>query len=370
MFSEFRRGYYTALPLMLGFVPLGMILGAQASQVGQSALTTFLMSAINLAGGSEFAALGLWSSAPPVLMIAFTTFLINSRHIVMGVTFAPYMKDQKGFRLYFGHFLMVDESWALDMQDIQRRSLEGKGFSYGFHIGCGVGLWMAWAFSCFAGGILGNSFGDLSRYGFMAALPATFIALAIAMRPKILPDIRARLGSSAGAALTYAPVTASFFGAGLTSVYGNPHYCVGAGIICGLITAFICQLIKEKLKIIPPEGDSSLSSAMPSPQSSTAQDATSAAAQPADAAAPAATAAPAAASTDNSYADLTQAKTEAAAAAQATAAQSASAPNHGIATDTSTSAPESDIVSASQADSSTASSGSGSGENSAGSALK
>ena len=336
MFSEFRRGYYTALPLMLGFVPLGMILGAQASQVGQSALTTFLMSAINLAGGSEFAALGLWSSAPPVLMIAFTTFLINSRHIVMGVTFAPYMKDQKGFRLYFGHFLMVDESWALDMQDIQRRSLEGKGFSYGFHIGCGVGLWMAWAFSCFAGGILGNSFGDLSRYGFMAALPATFIALAIAMRPRILPDIRARIGTSAGAALTYAPVTASFLGAGLTSVYGNPHYCVGAGIVCGLITAFICQLIKEKLKITPPEGDTSLSSAMPSPQSSTTQDATAAAAQAQD----------------------------------AHSAQSASAPDNSIAATTSTSIPESNRVSASQADSTTSRPAPRSGESSAGPALK
>ena len=336
MFSEFRRGYYTALPLMLGFVPLGMILGAQASQVGQSALTTFLMSAINLAGGSEFAALGLWSSAPPVLMIAFTTFLINSRHIVMGVTFAPYMKDQKGFRLYFGHFLMVDESWALDMQDIQRRSLEGKGFSYGFHIGCGVGLWMAWAFSCFAGGILGNSFGDLSRYGFMAALPATFIALAIAMRPRILPDIRARIGTSAGAALTYAPVTASFLGAGLTSVYGNPHYCVGAGIVCGLITAFICQLIKEKLKITPPEGDTSLSSAMPSPQSSTTQDATAAAAQAQD----------------------------------AHSAQSASAPDNSIAATTSTSIPESNRVSASQADSTTSRPAPGSEVSSAGPALK
>ena len=346
MFSEFRRGYYTALPLMLGFVPLGMILGAQASQVGQSALTTFLMSAINLAGGSEFAALGLWSSAPPVLMIAFTTFLINSRHIVMGVTFAPYMKDQKGFRLYFGHFLMVDESWALDMQDIQRRSLEGKGFSYGFHIGCGVGLWMAWAFSCFAGGILGNSFGDLSRYGFMAALPATFIALAIAMRPRILPDIRARLGTSAGAALTYAPVTASFLGAGLTSVYGNPHYCVGAGIVCGLITAFICQLIKEKLKITPPEGDTSLSAAMPSPPGSTTQNATAGAAQ-------------------------AQSATAAAAQAQdAHSAQSASAPVNSITTDTSTSIPESNRVSASQADSTTSRPAPGSEASSAGPALK
>lgn len=238
MNSEFSRGYITALPLMIGLMPLGLILGAQASQVGQSAITTFLMSAINLAGGSEFAALGLWSATPPIAMIAFTTFLINSRHIVMGVTFAPYMRHETGLRLYFGHFVMVDESWALDMQDIQKRSLENKGFSYWFHIGAGVGIWMAWAFSAFAGGILGNSLGDLSSYGFLAAMPATFIALAVAMRPKIIVGLH-RI-------CTYLPIIASFLGAGLTSVYGNPHYCVGVGIVCGLLAALFVQILKEK----------------------------------------------------------------------------------------------------------------------------
>ena len=284
MSYEFRRGYITALPLMIGLMPLGLILGAQASQVGQSALTTFLMSGINLAGGSEFAALGLWSATPPILMIAFTTFLINSRHIVMGVTFAPYMRREKGFRLYFGHFLMVDESWALTMQDIQKRSLEGKGFSYWFHIGAGVGIWMSWAFSCFAGGILGNSFGNLSAYGFLAAMPATFIALAVAMRPKPIIGIN-RL-------LTYAPIMASFLGAGLTSVYGNPHYCVGTGIVCGLIAAFFVQVYKEKKGLVEPQENTNsqepaMANASENSASNTSAPATAPAPTPATAPAPA-----------------------------------------------------------------------------------
>ena len=105
MSYEFRRGYFTALPLMIGLMPLGLILGAQASQVGRCSSYSFLMSGINFTGGiAKFAALGLWSATPPILMIAFTTFLINSRHIVMGVTFAPYMRHEKGFRLYLATF--------------------------------------------------------------------------------------------------------------------------------------------------------------------------------------------------------------------------------------------------------------------------
>lgn len=280
MSYEFRRGFITALPIMLGFMPLGLILGAQASQVGQSALTTFLMSGINFAGGSEFAALGLWSATPPILIIAFTTFLINSRHIVMGVTFAPYMRHERGIRLYMGHFFMVDESWALTMQDIQKRSLEGKGFSYWFHIGAGVGLWMAWAFSSLAGSILGNSFGNLSGYGFLAAMPATFIALAVAMRPKPIIGIN-RL-------LTYAPIMASFLGAGLTSVYGNPHYCVGTGIVCGLIAAFFVQVYKEKKGLVEPqENTNSQEPAMANASDSSATNTSAPAPTPATAPAPA-----------------------------------------------------------------------------------
>ena len=42
MSYEFRRGYFTALPLMIGLMPLGLILGAQASQVGAVSSYYFL----------------------------------------------------------------------------------------------------------------------------------------------------------------------------------------------------------------------------------------------------------------------------------------------------------------------------------------
>nr|WP_281503579.1 AzlC family ABC transporter permease [Anaerobiospirillum sp. NML120449] len=222
----------------MGLIPLALILGAQASHVGQSPLTTMLMTGLNVAGGSEFAALGLWSAAPPIIMIAFTTFLINSRHIVLSMALAPYVREQKGWRIGLLYFFMVDEVWALNMQDLSRRAQRGEGFSFAFYMTLGISLWLAWVLSAFIGCIIGSSFGDLSSFGFTAALPATFIALAVAMRP------RARLRTLN--LIAYVPIAASFTASALTQLYGNSNYCVGAGISAGVITALVIQLLRER----------------------------------------------------------------------------------------------------------------------------
>ena len=236
--EEIQHALLAVAPLMMGLIPLALILGAQASHVGQSPLTTMLMTGLNVAGGSEFAALGLWSAAPPIIMIAFTTFLINSRHIVLSMALAPYVREQKGWRIGLLYFFMVDEVWALNMQDLNRRAQRGEGFSFAFYMTLGISLWLAWVLSAFIGCIIGSSFGDLSSFGFTAALPATFIALAVAMRP------RARLRTLN--LISYVPIAASFTASALTQLYGNSNYCVGAGISAGVITALVIQLLRER----------------------------------------------------------------------------------------------------------------------------
>ena len=56
-------------------------------------LEMLLMTGMNFAGGSEFAAVNLWADPLPILLIATVTFMINSRHILMGAAIAPYMRD-------------------------------------------------------------------------------------------------------------------------------------------------------------------------------------------------------------------------------------------------------------------------------------
>lgn len=91
--SEFLRGIKECSPMLIGLLPWALILGMQGGQKGMSWLEMLLMTGMNFAGGSEFAAVNLWANPLPIMLIATVTFMINSRHILMGAAIALYMRD-------------------------------------------------------------------------------------------------------------------------------------------------------------------------------------------------------------------------------------------------------------------------------------
>jgi predicted branched-subunit amino acid permease len=62
--------------------PYALVLGAQAAQKDLSLIVVPLMTGLNFAGGSEFAAIQLCTSPPHIALIVAITFLVNSRHLL------------------------------------------------------------------------------------------------------------------------------------------------------------------------------------------------------------------------------------------------------------------------------------------------
>lgn len=77
--KDFWRGSRTSLPIMLGFIPSGMVLGAFCVNKGFPVWGVPMLTGLNFAGGSEFASVALWTMPPNILLIAAVTLLINSR---------------------------------------------------------------------------------------------------------------------------------------------------------------------------------------------------------------------------------------------------------------------------------------------------
>nr|WP_277756459.1 AzlC family ABC transporter permease [Rosenbergiella nectarea] len=61
---------------MIGVLPFGLLLGAQAAQKGLSVGLLSMMTGLNFAGGSEFAAVALWSSTPHLITIVLVSMLV------------------------------------------------------------------------------------------------------------------------------------------------------------------------------------------------------------------------------------------------------------------------------------------------------
>jgi 4-azaleucine resistance transporter AzlC len=223
--AEFRRGIAESLPVLIGFLPIALVLGAQATAKGFSLWQVPLMTGANFAGGSEFVAVGLWTVPPDLLLIAAMTLLVNSRHLLMGAALAPLVRHLPGRKIFPALFVMCDESWAMGLADAKKRGL----FSLPYYLGTSVGMWVTWVFFTAAGALFGPLIGDLSAFGFDMAFTAVFLVLLRGAWTSF-KAVRPWFVSLAVAAPTYLVLPGAWY--------------VATGALSGLIAAFF--LAEEK----------------------------------------------------------------------------------------------------------------------------
>ncbi|EKT4483438.1 branched-chain amino acid ABC transporter permease [Pseudomonas putida] len=101
--SELRRGAVAALPVLLGFIRFALVLGAQASQHQLATGEVALMTGLNFGGGSEFAAVELWTSPPAIGWATWVTFTS------LGAQVGPLLGDLRsyGFDMAFAAVFLV-----------------------------------------------------------------------------------------------------------------------------------------------------------------------------------------------------------------------------------------------------------------------
>lgn len=169
---DFALGAYHMLPLLIGVIPFGLILGALAAERGFSPLEMALMSATVFAGASQFVAIGLWEHPLPIFIIVLTTALVNIRHVVMGAAIAPKLDRFATACSLASLFLLADEIWALAM-----RAAEGGRLTPAYYAGLAIPFYLSWLFWSVLGTVAGKVIEDPARYGFDFAFTAVFLVL-------------------------------------------------------------------------------------------------------------------------------------------------------------------------------------------------
>ena len=223
--SQWWRGLLAALPVMLGVAPYGLVLGSQAAQKGFAWFQVPVMTGLNFAGASEFVALRLWGSPPDLLLIAAMTFLVNSRHILMGATLAPHIEHLPKRQAFAALFFMTDESWALTLREVRQRMADKLplAFDLRFYLGASLSLYLTWVSSTALGAAIAPMIGNLEVYGFDMAFTAVFFVLLKGMWPG-LKGARPWLLSLVVAALTYRLAPGAWY--------------IVAGALSGIVAAF------------------------------------------------------------------------------------------------------------------------------------
>lgn len=161
-----------ALPMAPGVIVFGLVYGVAARAVGLSPAQAAGMSAIVHAGSSQFMAVGLWTSSSAGAII-LTTLIINLRHLLLGASVAPYLRQSSMWWKMLLALWMSDESYAAAISAFER----GAGSAWHF-LGANLCVWLVWWPAGLIGAWLGNAVPDLSRYGLEMVFPLAFMGIA------------------------------------------------------------------------------------------------------------------------------------------------------------------------------------------------
>lgn len=181
--EQFRLGLAKTLPLVFGVVPFGLAYGVVAIQSGLTMAETMLMSLVVFAGASQFMALVMIQSGAGWLLIVVSTFLVNLRHLVMGLSLSPYLSEAAPRWHRLLAFGMVDESYVTTITHYREQD-EQQGNPY-FMFASGGFMYVVWAVTSFLGALAGHSISDPLKWGVDFAMPATFLTM-------LLPQIVTR----------------------------------------------------------------------------------------------------------------------------------------------------------------------------------
>ncbi|HVL72464.1 MAG TPA: AzlC family ABC transporter permease [Beijerinckiaceae bacterium] len=169
---DIRAGLRDIAPVMIACLPIGALFGAVAAGKGLSVLEVALMSLLVFAGGAQFAAVELWVYPVPIWTLAFSTALINARHVLMSASLAPKLARFPGRARLLGMFFLTDEAWAL----AEKRALSTP-LTPTYWFAMAATLPVAWVGSSALGAVAGALLGDPARYGADFAFTALFIGL-------------------------------------------------------------------------------------------------------------------------------------------------------------------------------------------------
>ena len=163
-----------ALPVVMGYLPIGFAYGVLAINAGLSVLETVAMSVIVYAGSAQLMAVSLFEAGINPFSIIATTFIVNLRHLLMSASLAPYMERwQKGQVAAFC-FELTDESFGVHSLRFARGETDAPR-ALAVNLTCQL----AWVGGTVLGALAGGLITDVKPFALDYALPAMFIALLV-----------------------------------------------------------------------------------------------------------------------------------------------------------------------------------------------
>lgn len=109
--GELKYAFIKSIPVMCGYVFLGIAFGISLQEAGYGWVWALAMSLFVFAGSMQFVMIPMMVSSVPVMTMAVTTLFVNCRHIFYGISFVESFRKMKQ-KLYM-IFSLTDETYSV-----------------------------------------------------------------------------------------------------------------------------------------------------------------------------------------------------------------------------------------------------------------
>lgn len=101
-----------SIPVMMGYIVLGIAFGMLLESKGYGVIYALTMSVFIYAGSMQFVVINLLTSGASLLSAAIMTLFVNARHMVYGLSMIKKFKDMGSLKPYM-IFSLTDETYSL-----------------------------------------------------------------------------------------------------------------------------------------------------------------------------------------------------------------------------------------------------------------
>lgn len=124
-----KLAFIKSLPVMAGYIVLGIGFGILLKKAGYGLLWAFLMSFTIYAGSMQYVAVSLLTSGASLISAALTTLMVNARHLFYGVSMIEKYKGAGAQKPYL-IFALTDETYSLLCGEEQPEGVDFFWYSF------------------------------------------------------------------------------------------------------------------------------------------------------------------------------------------------------------------------------------------------
>lgn len=174
--SHIAQAFHAAVPVMLGYVAIGIPCGILCDSIGLNALQALIMSLLFYSGAGQFMIPNMFLAGAPTASIIASVSFVNTRQMLYSAYFAPYAAHtSKGLSFLFAA-TVTDESYGVSVAQF-----EAGDWSLDRALMVNLFSQSSWALSNAVGVLVGSAIGiPLNIAAF--AMTSIFICLLVTQK--------------------------------------------------------------------------------------------------------------------------------------------------------------------------------------------